>query len=122
MVEQTMKENPKPLRRIKVVYVLLMLGIGMEVAAFVTGLVLGAINADYFANTKAVRDAAQAGSPILTQLGQMKAVSAWLLPFQFLGIAILFTAIGLALSAIIKRIQLRGQVMAEGLGKLIGPE
>ena len=88
--------------------------------AFVIGLVLGDINADYFANTKGVRDAAQAGSPVLTDLGQVRAVTAWLLPFQFLGIVVLFTAIGLALSAIIARIQLRGRVMAEGLSTVLG--
>ncbi len=122
MLAQISKGGPKPLRRIKVVYMLLMVGIGIELAAFVTGLVLSAIKADYLASPKVARDAAEAGSSLLAQLGQLQAVGAWLLPLQFLGIAVLFTAIGLALSAIIKRIQLRGQVMAEGLGNLMGPK
>ena len=122
MISEAKRDGIKPLLRIRAVYLLLALGLGIEVTALVIGLVLGGINADYFANTKGVRDAALAGSPVLTDLGQVRAVTAWLLPFQFLGIAVLFTAIGLALSAIIARIQFRGRVMAEGLSKVLRSE
>lgn len=122
MIASITKAGIKPMRRVGVVYVLLMLGVVIEMVALGIGLVLGNINADYYVNAKAARDAAAAGSSILTQLGQIQAVKAWLLPFQFLGVAVLFAAIGLALSAIIKRIQLRGQVMADGLRALLRSE
>ena len=109
----------KPLRRINVVYLLLLLGIGIIMAAFVVGLVLSFISGDYYAESKATRDAAGAGSSLLADLGLVQAVQAWLLPFKFLGLATFFAGIGLALSAVIKHIQLRGQVMAEGLRELL---
>jgi Kef-type K+ transport system membrane component KefB len=109
----------KTLLRINVVYLLLLLGMGMIMAAFVIGLVLSLVSGDYYAESKATRDAAEVGSSLLADLGQVQAVQAWLLPFKFLGIATFFAGIGLALSAIIKRIQLRGQVMAEGLRELL---
>ena len=119
VVSTAFTESIKPLQRVKGVYLLTMLGAGVIMAAFIIGLVISAISADYYANPKAVRDAAVAGSSALTQLGQINTVQAWLLPFKFLGVALLFAGIGLALSAIIKRIQLRGQVMAEGLRELL---
>ena len=119
VVSEVTAEGIKPLRRINVVYLLVLLGVGMIMAAFVIGLVLSFISGDYYAESKATRDAAGAGSSLLADLGLVKAVQAWLLPLKFLGVATLFASIGLALSAIIKRIQLRGQVMAEGLRHLL---
>ena len=122
MVSEIQKEGIKPLRRVSAVYLLIGLGVGIAMVALVIGLVLSAISADYYANSKAARDAADVGSRALTQLGQVQAIQAWLLPFKFVGVAALFAGIGLALSAIIKRIQMRGQVMAEGLRELLKSE
>ena len=119
MVSEVKTEGIEPLRRINVVYLLILLGLSITMAAFVIGLVLSFISGDYYAESKAARDAAGAGSSLLADLGLVKAVEAWLLPFKFLGIAMFFAGIGLALGAIIKRIQLRGQVMAESLGELL---
>ena len=119
MVSEVRTGGIKTLRRINVVYLLLLLGMDMIMAAFVIGLVLSLVSGDYYSESKATRDAAEVGSSLLADLGQVQAVQAWLLPFKFLGIATFFAGIGLALSAIIKRIQLRGQVMAEGLRELL---
>ena len=119
MLAKIRGEGIKPLPQVKLIYMLIMLALVIEMVALGIGAVLGLINGDYLANTKAARDAAAGGSSILTQFGQMNAVSVWLLPFQFLGLAVFFAAIGLALSSIIPRIQLRGQVMAEGLRELL---
>ena len=119
MVSEVKTEGIEPLRRINVVYLLILLGLSITMAAFVIGLVLSFISGGYYAESKAARDAAGAGSSLLADLGLVKAVEAWLLPIKFLGIATFFAGIGLALSAIIKRIQLRGQVMAEGLRELL---
>ena len=119
MVAEARIGDMRPLRRINVVYLLILLGLSITMAAFVIGLVLSFISGDYYAESKAARDAAGAGSSLLADLGLINAVEAWLLPFKFLGIAMFFAGIGLALSAIIKRIQLRGQVMADGLRELL---
>ena len=119
MVSEVKTEGIEPLRRINMVYLLILLGLSITMAAFVIGLVLSFISGDYYAESKAARDAAGAGSSLLADLGLVKAVEAWLLPIKFLGIATFFAGIGLALSAIIERIQLRGQVMAEGLRELL---
>jgi len=119
MLAKIRGEGIKPLPQVKLIYMLLMLALIIEMVALGIGAVLGLINGDYLANTKAARDAAAGGSSILTQLGQVKAVGTWLLPFQFLGFAVFFAAIGLALSSIMPRIQLRGEVMAEGLRELL---
>ena len=119
VVSEVRTESIKPLRRINVVYLLLLLGLSITIAGFVIGLVLSFISGDYYAESKATRDAAGAGSSLLADLGLVQAVQAWLLSFKFLGLATFFAGIGLALSAIVRGIQLRGQVMAVGLRELL---
>ena len=99
MVSEVKTEGIEPLRRINVVYLLILLGLSITMAAFVIGLVLSFISGDYYAESKAARDAAGAGSSLLADLGLVKAVEAWLLPIKFLGIATFFAGIGLALDA-----------------------
>ena len=119
VVSEVRTESIKPLWRINVVYLLVLLGLSITMAAFVIGLGLSFISGDYYAESKATRDAAGAGSSLLADLGLVQAAQAWLPPFKFLGLATFFAGIGLALSAVIKGIQLRGQVMAEGLRELL---
>ena len=67
---------------------------------------------DYFTNTKAIRDAAEAGSGILSQQGSIEAVKDWVLPFAFLGLAMFLTGFGFAFANILKYVRLRGATMA----------
>ncbi len=74
--------------------------------------VLATMAGDYFTNTKAIRDAAEAGSGILSQQGSIEAVKDWVLPFAFLGLAMFFTGFGFAFANILKYVRLRGATMA----------
>lgn len=99
-------------KRIGLVYALILAGLMIEMVVLAVGAFLGLSAGDFWGSTKAVRDSATAGSTLLATGGRVAAVSAWLEPFKFVGLALLFSGIGLALSAIIPRIQLRAQTMA----------
>ncbi len=83
-----------------------------EMAVLGIGAFLGLSAGDFWGSTKAARDSAAAGSTLLVTGGRVAAVSAWLEPFKFVGLALFFAGIGVALSAIIPRIELRAQAMA----------
>ncbi|MCH8310396.1 MAG: hypothetical protein IIB17_07875 [Chloroflexi bacterium] len=70
---------------------------------------------DYFTNSKAVRDAAEAGSGLLSQQGTIEAFKDWVLPFAFLGLATFMLGFGLAFADILKNVRLRGDTMAAAL-------
>ena len=84
----------------------------------VVWIVLAITAGDYYANSKAVRDAAQAGSGILSQLGSIQATKDWVLPFAFLGVAMFIAGFGFAFVNILKNVRLRGNTMAAALPEL----
>ena len=102
---------PAP-KRITGAFALLVVGLGVAMSGLVIGIVLATIRGDYLSNTKEVRDAAASGSDVLTQLGQFTAIGAWLTPFLFVGVAVFFVAIIVALSAIAKTIPVRGGALS----------
>ncbi|MCH7984876.1 MAG: hypothetical protein J4O01_07750 [Chloroflexi bacterium] len=104
---------------VKSVVVLLLAGVMIELVALVVGLALGGSIGDYFSETKATRDAATAGSGLLSQIGTINAVNAWLEPLKFLGFATLFAAIAVSLAVVIKNLQLRAEAFAAALPVLI---
>lgn len=73
---------------------------------------------DYYANSKAVRDTAEAGSAVLSQLGSITAVTDWALPFAFVGIATFIAGFGVAFVNILRNVRLRGNTMAALLPQL----
>ena len=73
---------------------------------------------DYYANSKAVRDAAEAGSAVLSQVGSVAAVTDWALPFAFLGVATFIAGFGFAFVNILRNVRLRGNTMAALLPEL----
>lgn len=97
----------------------LWLGAAMTVMiAAVVLIVLGNMTGDYFANSKAVRDAAEAGSGLLSQLGSIQAVKDWAVPFAFLGFAMFIAGFGFAFVNILKNVRLRANTMAAVLPEL----
>ena len=104
---------------VRLVVVLLLAGVMIEMVALIVGIALGVSTGDYFSESKVTRDAAAAGSGLLSQIGTISAVKAWLVPLQFLGVAMLFTGIAAALATIIKNLQLRSQAFAASLPVLI---
>ncbi len=81
--------------------------------AFIT---LAVIAGDYYANTKAVRDADAGG--ILSQLGSIEAVKGWALPLAFVGLAMFVAGFGFAFANILQNVRLRGNTMAAALPEL----
>ena len=89
--------------------------------AAVTWLVLAVMTGDYFTNSKAVRDAADAAGAnagILSQQGSIEAVKDWVLPFAFVGLATFLLGFGFAFANILKNVRLRGNTMAAVLPEL----
>ena len=102
----------------RLVYALILTGLMIEMTVLAIGIAFGISTGDYYTNTKAVRDAALpggAGSGILSQIGTISAVQAWLQPLKFVGVALFFTGIGIALWTIVGSIQLRGEAMRVAL-------
>ncbi len=87
-------------------------GMMIIVAITVIWVVLAVVASDYYSNSKAVRDAAEAGSGVLSQLGSIQATKAWLLPLEILGIAAFLSGFGFAFANIWANIRLRGNTMA----------
>ena len=86
--------------------------------ASIAFLVAASTAGDYYANSKAVRDAAEAGSAVLSQLGSIAAVTDWALPFAFVGIATFIASFGFAFVNILRNVRLRGNTMAAALPEL----
>ncbi len=93
---------------------------GMMIIAAVTiiWVVLAVVSNDYYSYSKAVRDAAEAGSEVLSQLSSILATKAWLLPLEILGIATFLFGFGFAFANILANVRLRGGTMAAVLPAL----
>ena len=86
--------------------------------AAVAWVTLAVVTGDFFSNSKAIRDAAEAGSGILSQQGSIEAVKDWVLPFAFLGFATFIAGFGFAFVNILQNVRLRGNTMAAALPAL----
>ena len=84
------------------------------ILSFMIGLfVLTPTAAGYWGgSSKAVRDAAEAGMPLLAQLGTLASIPRWLEPLTFLGVASFMTGIALAFSTIPAYLKDRGKIMS----------
>ncbi len=86
--------------------------------AAIAWITLAVMTGDFFSNSKAVRDAAEAGTGILSQQGSIEAVKDWILPFAFLGFATFIAGFGFAFVNILQNVRLRGNTMAAALPAL----
>ena len=73
---------------------------------------------DYYSYSKAVRDAAAAGSGTLSTLASIQTTKAWLLPLQVLGLSTLLLGFGFAFANILQNVRLRANTMAAVLPAL----
>jgi len=89
-------------------------------ATAVVWIILAIMAGDYFANTKALRDAASTttNTGILSQQGSIEAVKNWLAPLAFAGISTFIVGFGFAFANILSNIKLRGGTMAYTLPEL----
>ena len=86
--------------------------------AAVAWITLAVMTGDFFSNSKAIRDATEAGSGILSQQGSIEAVKDWVLPFAFLGFATFIAGFGFAFVNILQNVRLRANTMAAALPAL----
>ncbi len=91
------------------------MGIMIIMGVTVTWVVLAVFASDYYGHSKAVRDAAVAGSAVLADLGTIQAVKAWVQPLQVVGLATFLLGFGFAFANILKNVRLRGNTMAATL-------
>ena len=107
--------------QLKVFPVLTILGWILIVLALIIGLVVLTPTAvNYFgANSKEVRDAAEAGSVLLSQLGILASIPLWLEPLTFLGVAFFICGIALEFSVIPSIIKMRGDTMAQAFPLIV---
>ncbi len=94
--------------------------VGMMIIAAITviWIVLAVWANDYYSDSKAVRDAADAGSGVLSQLSDIQVIKAWLLPLEILGISSFLFGFGFAFANILRNIRLRGATLAAVLPTL----
>ena len=101
---------------IKIAGVLWFMAFMIIMVAAIAWIVLAVMAGDYFTNSKAVRDADEAG--ILSQLGSIEALKDWVLPFAFVGLATFIAGFGFAFANILQNVRLRGNTMAAALPEL----
>ena len=94
---------PKPPMTAKLFPMVMMMGLMILIAALVVGIVNAALAFDYWNHSIATQlNPAAEGSELLADLGTINAIKLWLAPFKFVGMATLFTGIGLALATIVQ--------------------
>ncbi len=106
--------------QIKIAAGIWVIGMMIVMAAAVIWVVLAVLAGDYYSNSKLVRDTAEAGSGLLSQLATIQGLQAWLLPLSFLGMATFLLGFGFAFAHILKNVRLRGNTMAAALPELKG--
>ncbi len=94
----------------------IVMGMGIVVAAFLVGLWNSGLVASYFSNAKEVREAAAAGSAIVSQKVTIESIFAWLPGFKFLGMGLLFSGITFVLANIINALRAAGAGLQRALG------
>jgi len=102
--------------------ILLVAGLLVILASFIMGLLRASIAGAYWAQPKAVRDAALPGSVLLDNLRFLESTNAWLEPLKFAGLSLIIFGIAISfavviLSALRQRLKITGQVLQEMLGK-----
>jgi hypothetical protein len=115
-----MNESKTPYQ-LKLFPVLTILGWILIALALIIGLVVLTPTAvSYFgANSKEVRDAAEAGSQLLSQISIMASIPLWLEPLTFLGVAFFICGIDLEFSIIPSLVKLRGDAMSQAFPLIV---
>ncbi|MBI2004958.1 hypothetical protein HYS79_02245 [Patescibacteria group bacterium] len=93
---------------------LLVLGIAVVTIYAVYAFGLVGVDAQYFSNTKAIRDAAETGSAVLAQLSTLESTRAWLEPVFFSGLALILFGISISFAvSILNMVKLRARAATE---------
>jgi hypothetical protein len=95
---------------------LIITGLGIIILSLVIGIYTSTVIADYFSNSKAVREAARPGSQLVAEKVFIETTFAWLPGFKFFGMGLLFTGIIFALAVIILTLKNSGAEMLKMMG------
>jgi len=106
---------PKPPFFAPLMPMVMMLGVMIFLAAFIVSLVSAADAREVFANAIPTIDAAGAGSALLSQVQNIHAISAWLIPLKFLGLATEFLAIVMGLGTISYILSMQTELIQKGI-------
>ena len=95
-------------------------GLGMMIiaATTITWIVVSIWANDFYSSSKAVRDAAGAGSSVLSDLQNFQATKAWVMPLELAGLGTFLVGFGFAFANILQNIRLRANTMAAVLPAL----
>lgn len=104
---------PKIPRTVRIFQMATMMGVMILILTFILGLVyaFGPVT-EYYANTVVTLNAAT-GAPLLTQLADISQYKHWIGPLRFLGMAMLFLAITIALTVIIDTLRKQNGYLAD---------
>lgn len=114
-VEQRLTETPTGS---KIMPIFAVIGLLIVILAWIIYFNLSGAVSDYYSNPKSVRDGAEAGSSVLSQLQTIESTSAWVKPLTFIGLAFLLTAISASLTGIKNTLSLRLKVFEEAIPKI----
>lgn len=114
-------QSAKTPYQLKVFPILTIPGWILIMLALIIGLiVLTPTAVNYFgANSKEVRDAAEAGSQLLSQIGILASIPLWLEPLTFLGVVFFICGIALEFSVIPSLVKMRGDAMAKAFPLIV---
>ena len=93
----------------------MMLGEAILIVALIVSLGMAGTATQVFAHPVPEIDTAGAGSALLAQVQTIQSVSAWLVPFKFLGVATEFLAIVMGLAAIIFILGTQTELLDKGI-------
>ena len=105
---------PRPPMIAKIFPMLMITGMMILLAAMIISAWLGTVAGDVWGRSIATEiNVAEEGSALLARLGTLNAVSAWLAPFKFVGMAVLFSGIALALATIVTVLRFQARRLVE---------
>ena len=111
---------PPPPIQTRIYPILIGVGFLIVVSALVIGIVLATTASDVFESSKAVRDAAAAGSPLLGDQSDLASFPLWVQPFTFVGIAFLITGVFSVFWGLLRSLrEARGAAMVEAIPVLL---
>ena len=76
-------------------------GLAVLLLALTLAVVLGLLASSYWDRSIADLNAAAPGDPLLSDLSTLESMARWLAPIKFVGLSLLFTAVGLAAASVV---------------------
>ena len=112
---------PPPPIQTRIYPFLVAAGFLVVLSALVIGALLATTAADVFESSKATRDAAAAGSPLLADQSDLATFPLWVQPLTFVGIGLLISGVFTVFWGLLRSLrEARGAAMAESIPVLLG--